>query len=220
MVKVKVCGLTNLEDAVVAVEAGADLLGFIFHPKSPRYVETAAVSDLLTQLRARRRDPLPTTVGVFVNESAERVAAILAQTGLDLAQLHGDEDPATVAALGGHGFKALRPVSADEAMAQAARYSPLPAADAPQLMIDAYSPTAFGGTGMRGDWALAHDLAACVPRLLLAGGLTPENVAEAIAAVTPWGVDVSSGVEAAPGRKDPAKVRAFVAAAHGANRPG
>lgn len=218
--KVKICGLTCLEDALVAVEAGADLLGFIFHPKSPRYIEPAAVTELLAQLRAQAQRPLPTTVGVFVNEPAEQIVAVLAQTGLDLAQLHGDEDPATVAALGGRAYKALRPAAPDAATALAERYALLPAADAPGLMIDAYSPTAFGGTGFRADWALARDLAACVPRLLLAGGLTPENVAAAVVAVAPWGVDVSTGVEAAPGRKDHAKVRAFVAAAHAARPRG
>ena len=215
-VKVKICGLTSVEDAVVAVEAGADLLGFIFHPKSPRYIEPVAVADLLADLRIRIGQPLPITVGVFVNVVADQVGRVLDQTGLDLAQLHGDEDAATVAQLDGRGFKAVRPTSLDAANTFADQFASLPAPDAPQLFVDAYSPTLYGGAGVVGDWSLAHGLAVKVSRLLLAGGLTPDNVAHAIAAAQPWGVDVSSGVEAAPGRKDHAKVRAFIAAAHAA----
>ena len=144
----------------------------------------------------------------------------MAQTGLDLAQLHGDEDAATVARLEGRAFKALRLASPEEAAILADRYAPYPAPSAPQLMVDAYSPTAYGGTGAQADWTVARTLTNRVARLLLAGGLTQANVAAAIAAVSPWGVDVGSGVEASPSRKDHAKIRAFVAAAHAANERG
>ena len=215
-IKVKICGLTRVEDAVVAVEAGADLLGFILHPKSPRYIEPSAVADLLAELRERVARALPITVGVFVNRPADEVRRVLDRTGLDLAQLSGDEDAAAIAVLQGRGYKAVRPTDPDAAAALADRYAPFPGPDAPQLMVDAYSPTAYGGTGEVSDWPLARGLTGKVTRLLLAGGLTPGNVAHAIATVGPWGVDVASGVEAAPGHKDHAKVRAFIAAAHAA----
>lgn len=211
---VKICGITNLEDATAAAEAGADLLGFILYAKSPRYIEPDAVGAVITALRRQLTpDALhPRTVGVFVNTPAEQVQAILDQTGLDYAQLHGDESPGDLARLGGRGFKALRPTALDAALAQAADYAPLPHAEAPQLLVDAFSAQAYGGTGWRADWETAAALAARYPRLLLAGGLDPDTVPLALAAVRPWGVDVSSGVEAAPGRKDHAKVRAFIRA--------
>lgn len=210
---VKICGLTNLTDAEVAVEAGADFLGFIFYPKSPRYVAPETVRAILTSLTAHAdAHPLPRTVGVFVNTPAGQVQAVLADTGLDYAQLHGDETPHDLAALTGRGFKALRPRALEDALDQAARFAPYPHASAPQLLLDAFSPTAYGGTGHRADWEIAAQLARLHPRLLLAGGLDPANVAEALVTVRPWGVDISSGVETAPGRKDHDKVRAFLAA--------
>ncbi|HXF62442.1 MAG TPA: phosphoribosylanthranilate isomerase [Caldilineaceae bacterium] len=213
-VKVKICGLTNLADAEAAVEAGADLLGFIFYPKSPRYVSPETVQTIVAALRAGGRGdqaPRPFTVGVFVNTPTDEIAAILAQTGLDYAQLHGDEPASALAALNGRGFKALRPTVADLALAQAADYAPYPAPVAPQLLVDGYT-AAYGGAGVRADWSIAAQVAAAYPRLLLAGGLDPDTVHLAIGQVRPWGVDVSSGVEASPGRKDPAKLRAFIAA--------
>jgi phosphoribosylanthranilate isomerase len=210
LVKVKICGLTNLADAQVAVDAGADLLGFILYPKSPRYVTPAQVAEILGAL------PLPAhvqTVGVFVNLPLAQVISILDETGLQLAQLHGDEPEDHLAMLKGRGYKALRPVDANAAQ-QARSFVPYPQVRAPQLMLDAYHPDAFGGTGIQADWSLAATVAQFTPRLLLAGGLTPANVQSAIAAVAPWGVDVASGVEAAPGRKDHEAVRAFIANAH------
>jgi phosphoribosylanthranilate isomerase len=241
--KVKLCGLTNLADAQAAVAAGADLLGFIFFPKSPRYVTPERVREIVQGLELDRRPPtaavchlcLPevdrrrsavsghpsavVTVGVFVNESSAAVAQILDFCGLDLAQLHGEEPPETVTGdLCGRSYKALRPRSLDEALALASRYAPAPPLEGettcPALMVDAYHPHLRGGTGETGDWGLAAALAGRYS-LLLAGGLGPANVAEAVRAVRPWGVDVSSGVESAPGQKDHAAVRAFVAAAKG-----
>ncbi len=138
---------------------------------------------------------------------------ILYTAGLDYAQLHGDEGPEQLAEQRGRGFKAVRPGSLDEALDAAARYAGFGPKGGPNLLLDAYHPGEYGGTGIRADWSTAAVIASRVPRLLLAGGLTPQNVAEAIAAVQPWGVDVSSGVEAAPGRKDHAKLRDFVRAA-------
>lgn len=209
---VKICGTTNLDDALAAAEAGADLLGFIFYPRSPRYVAPALVAEIVREVRAQCAAP-PRCVGVFVNTPLQDVQAILAQTNLDLAQLHGDESVDHLQALAGRGFKAIRPTNIQEAMASAAVYAPFGSPWGPQLLIDAYHPHLYGGGGRRGDWEVAAAVAQQVERLLLAGGLTPETVTEAVRQVKPWGVDVASGVEAAPGRKDPAKLRAFIAAA-------
>ena len=240
--RVKICGLTNLEDAQAAMEAGADLLGFIFYEKSPRYVDPRTVASIVGALKSARRaafHPPPSTlceaprsasgvghsppsalhpptlfVGVFVNPSLEQVTQMLNHCGLDLAQLHGEEDPELLAFLARRAFKALRPRSAADAEAAAARYASLGPLGGPDLLVDAYRPGLRGGSGELGDWPLAAGLASDY-RLLLAGGLTPINVAAAIRQVHPWGVDVASGVEAAPGRKDHARMRAFIAAAKG-----
>lgn len=224
--RIKICGLTNLDDALAAAEAGADLLGFIFYAKSPRAVDARTVAQIIRELKhssqprltphASRSTPHVSlrTVGVFVNSSLEQVMRTLDECGLDLAQLHGEETPELLAALPGRAFKALRPRDVAEAADQAARFAHLGPAGGPDLLVDAYHPTLRGGAGQTGDWQLAADLAG-QHRLLLAGGLTPDNVAQAIAQVRPWGVDVASGVEAAPGRKDHARLRAFVASVKG-----
>lgn len=217
-VHVKICGLTNLEDALAAAEAGADLLGFIFYEKSPRNVDARTVAAIVQALQ----DFSPATfhlslrtVGVFVNPSLEQVVRTLDYCGLDLAQLHGEEAPQLLAALPGRAFKALRPQDAAEAASQAATFARFGPAGGPDLLVDAFHPTLRGGAGQTGDWSLAASLAG-EHRLLLAGGLTPDNVAQAIAQVRPWGVDVASGVEAGPGRKDHDRLRAFIAATRGA----
>lgn len=210
-VKVKICGLTNLDDARVALDAGADLLGFILYPKSPRYCSPEQIASILRELDLASRPTRPLTVGVFVNTAAADVRTILNQTGLDLAQLHGDEPRSTLHELAGRSFKALRTRPDAPILEQATSYRVESSGNVPQLLLDAYTPDAFGGTGARADWTAAATVARAVPRLLLAGGLTPDNVADAIAAVAPWGVDVASGVEASPGHKDPVKVRDFIA---------
>lgn len=212
MVRVKICGLTTLDDARCALEAGADLLGFIFHPPSPRYVSPETVAHIVSHLRAEFAGQTFQSVGVFVNRPAEKVNTTLKEASLDLAQLHGDEGEFyfdEVAPLKGRVFKAINPRTLAEAETAAQRFlRPEPGF----ILVDAWHPTLRGGTGHVADWSLAGSLAQQVP-LLLAGGLTPANVAEAVAQVQPWGVDVSSGVEASKGRKDHAAVRAFVAAA-------
>lgn len=224
-VRVKICGITNFDDARVALEAGADYLGFILFPKSPRYIQPEKLRDLrleigewlagssTAQLELR---PALRFVGVFVNEKAEVVEEILVAAKLDYAQIHGDETPDFVREFSGRGYKALRPADVESARADAARFAPLGLKDGPQLLIDAYDPAEYGGTGKKADWHVAAELAQRFPRLMLAGGLTPANVAQAIRSVRPWAVDVSSGVEAAPGRKDHDAVRAFIQAAKGA----
>ena len=201
---IKICGLTTLDDTLAALEAGADYLGFNFYPPSPRCLTTEACARLVSAVA--RRGAGVTTVGIFVNQAPDEVAAIMAATGLHLAQLHGDERPTDLARLWGRAFKAVRdPSQVDfDALTE---FSP----GQPAFLLDANAPNAYGGTGQTADWAAARPLAARYP-IFLAGGLTPANVADAIAQVQPWGVDVASGVEAAPGRKDEHKMRAFVEA--------
>ncbi len=207
--KVKVCGLTHLDDTLRAAEAGADYLGFVLYPPSPRFLPPRQVARLAGVLETRgvpaRR------VGVFVDVPAEQVLALLEDCGLHLAQLHGRERLQDLERLQGRAYKALRGPHR-EGEPQPMAYAGLAPRQGPDLLLDAYHPTLPGGTGLRADWSLAASLAARC-RLLLAGGLTPENVAEAVRRVRPWGVDVASGVEGAPGRKDPRRLEAFVRAA-------
>ena len=205
---VKICGLTTLDDALAAVEAGADMLGFNFYPPSPRYLSPLACRQIIAGLE--NRQARLTTVGVFVNASAEQIQAILEGCGLDLAQLAGDEPACTLHSLGVRAFKALRPANAAALQQALTRY---PARlQAPAWLVDAHRAGEYGGTGHTADWHLAAGLAAQAP-ILLAGGLTTENVAAAVAQVQPWGVDTASGVESSPGRKDARKMAAFIQAA-------
>ena len=206
--KIKICGLTTLDDAQIAAEAGADMLGFVFYPKSPRYISPTNCSSLVERLFARGFPIV--TVGVFVNVSVGSVREILDSCGLHLAQLHGDETPNELKALNSRAFKAIRPRTADEAREAIKRYAGV-GVSAPALLLDAYEIGHYGGTGSCADWNIAEELARATP-LMLAGGLTPENVTKAMARVQPWGVDVSSGVECSPGKKDWQKVDAFVRA--------
>jgi phosphoribosylanthranilate isomerase len=206
--KVKICGLTTLEDALAALEAGADLLGFNFYPPSPRFIPPAKCAALVGELR--KRGCTAALVGVFVNASAEQMQTTLELCQLDLAQLSGDESPETLAQLGPRAFKALRPANPTALADSLNRYTPRPTP--PAWLVDAYRAGEYGGTGQTADWRLASGLARQAP-ILLAGGLNPGNVAEAVRQVQPWGVDVASGVESTPGRKDTAKMRTFIAAA-------
>lgn len=218
-VRVKICGITNFDDARVALEAGADYLGFILYPKSPRYIppENARevrleIADWVSQSRTSNPQS-PRFVGVFVNETVGHIAETLAFTALDYAQLHGDESPEFLQQLAGKAFKAVRPADAVSARDAATCFAPLGLDDGPQLLIDAYDPAEYGGTGKKADWHVAAELAQRHPRLMLAGGLTPANVAQAVRVARPWAVDVASGVEVSPGRKDHDAVRAFIRAA-------
>lgn len=203
-VAVKICGLTNAEDAAAAVEAGADALGFVFHARSPRAVEPAVVKRIVAGL-----PPFVLAVGVFVNEEAKRVRDIMDDCGLALAQLHGDETAAYCELLGRPALKALR-LRGPQSLLALAEFKGR--AGVRGFVLDAYSETAYGGTGAVADWSLAAGVAQSVP-VILAGGLTAENVREAVRTVRPYAVDVSSGVEASPGRKDHRKLDAFVRAA-------
>lgn len=219
MTRIKICGITTLADARVAAQAGADLLGFIFYPPSPRYIPPEEAARIVQAMRQERGETAPRFVGVFVDADAAHLLAVRQTAGLDYAQLHGGEPPALLQQLQPWAFKALRPGSPQEAQADAEWYGDFGPSDGPQLLIDAYDPHAYGGTGKKADWFAAAELARIYPRLLLAGGLTPANVAQAIHTVRPWGVDVSSGVESAPGQKDPDAVHAFIRHARAADQP-
>lgn len=200
--RIKVCGITNLEDALCAVRAGADALGFNFYEQSPRYITPERARDIVQSLPGE-----VLAVGVFVNERPETVARIALVAGLSALQFHGDETPEYCRAFGGRFLiKALR-VTEDFEPESAARY-PVDA-----ILLDAFDRRARGGTGRVLDWQVARRTRALVPKLFLAGGLAPDNIEEAIAAVEPYGVDACSGLECAPGRKDSGRVRDFIARA-------
>jgi len=202
---VKICGITSLEDARAALDAGADMLGFNFYAPSPRAIDPKGCADIVAGLGLLRPDVI--LVGVFVNHPVGEVADTLEKCRLHLAQLSGDEPAEDLAKLNGRAFKALRPRDAAALDALLRAYPPRGAA--PAWLMDAYHPTQYGGTGQAADWSLATRLAVQAP-VLLAGGLTPENVGAAVAQARPWGVDVASGVESAPGLKDARKMRLFV----------
>ena len=218
--RVKICGVTTAADALMAARAGADLLGLNFYHESPRCLSPSQAGDICTQLRKALGAGCPVLVGVFVNETPARIAEISAQAGLDCAQLSGDESPALMQApemRGTPAFKSLRPRSVTEAQVDAQRFAAIAALDErlPTLLLDAWHPNLYGGSGARTSEAVARALLEQLPRLMLAGGLNAENVGERVRALRPWGVDVASGVESAPGMKDADKTRAFIAAAKG-----
>lgn len=197
MIKIKICGLTHIDDALQACACGADALGLVFYEKSPRCVTWEQARAIVAAL-----PPFVTTVGLFVNERPESIREIVDFCGLDVIQLHGDEGPDACRFPPRRVLKALR-VRGEESLAGVERFA------VAALLLDAWHPDSYGGTGKLGDWKLAARLAAERP-VILAGGLNPENVAEAIRQVRPYGVDVSSGVESAPGRKNPERVAAFI----------
>jgi phosphoribosylanthranilate isomerase len=210
MTKIKICGLTNLNDALAAIDAGADLLGFNFYPKSPRYIDIGICRGITSKLRYRSAHVI--FVGVFVNASVAEIHATLETCGLELAQLHGDEPPEMLEILNGRAFKAVR-LSASTSVATSVypfQKSAPASASHPALLVDAAVKGLYGGSGMVADWSAAAELSKQVP-LLLAGGLTPENVGAAVQQVQPWGVDVASGVEASSRVKDSGKMKRFVA---------
>ena len=201
MTIVKICGIKTLKDALAAIEAGADYLGFNFYPKSVRFIEKSACAEITSVLK--REHPHIKLVGVFVNSSVEEIKDILQTCHLDLAQLHGDETPEIFAQLVPHAFRAFRGIPESNAGYERN--------EVPAMLIDAAVKGIYGGSGVVADWEAAAKLAKKYP-LLLAGGLTPENVADAVRQVQSWGVDVASGVESAPGEKDAGKISVFVKA--------
>jgi phosphoribosylanthranilate isomerase len=209
--KVKICGLTRPEDARLAVESGAWAIGMIFHPDSPRYIDIERAAEIATSFRRRCE-----VVGVFVNTPLDDVLRTLGSVPLTMLQLHGDEGPSYCSeAQRRSGLKVIKAVRAQDVHAVRS----LSSFNTDFHMIDAYVPGSFGGTGERFDWELAAAHPGGAP-LILSGGLTAENVAEALNVAKPFAVDVASGVEAAPGVKDPYRLQAFFeAVAHTAAAP-
>jgi phosphoribosylanthranilate isomerase len=201
MIKVKICGLTNLADAQAAVAAGADLVGFVFYEPSPRYLPIEQAAEICREL-----PPHVVRTGVFVDPSADTVMRAVAECGLNLLQFHGAETPEFCRGFGVMSMKAFR-VRDAQSLARVREY----ATDA--WLLDAWMAGQPGGTGATFNWDLAREACRWGRPVFLAGGLTPENVAAAVRQVQPYGVDVSSGVETVPGRKDHARVRAFIEAA-------
>ncbi len=198
-VRVKICGITRLEDALFAANAGADALGFVFYDKSPRYLSADQAASI-----CRALPPFITRVGLFVNASADDVHSVLHRVPLDVLQFHGDETPAYCAQFGKSYLKAVRVTAATDLLKYAADFEA-----ASGLLLDAYVSGVRGGTGVTFDWKLVPEQ--CPQPVILSGGLTPENVNEAIRQTRPWAVDVSSGVESAKGIKDMHKVAQFIA---------
>jgi len=200
MTEIKICGITNIEDALAAASAGADALGFVFHPASPRYVTPGKAREIIAAL-----PPSTCAVGVFVNLAALEVLQIAELCGLDFIQLHGAETQDYCRRLPRERVIKALSFRSEEEFALMADY-PVRA-----FLVDAHDPVRYGGTGKTCDWNLACKAAARYP-LILAGGLGTENILAALEAVKPLAVDISSGVEAAPGKKDHEKIRSVIAA--------
>ena len=198
MVKVKICGITSREDALTAVDAGADALGFVFYDKSPRHISPERAAGIIACL-----PPFVQAVGLFVDQVADVVNSIADRCGLDIIQLHGDETPEQCRAVRRRVIKAFRvkDVTTLDALSQY---------QVSGFLLDAWSPAAYGGTGKTFNWDIAAEAVRSGYHVILAGGLTPATVAGAVMQVRPYGVDVSSGVESAPGVKDATKVVQFI----------
>jgi len=200
--KVKICGITNLDDALIASDAGADMLGFNFYEKSPRYIQPETARQIVEQLPAS-----VLKVGVFVNvESTTMLKDMASGLGLELLQLHGDESPEYCAELSEYQVMKALAVSEDFQPEDVSRYK------VDSILLDTSDRNLHGGTGRTFNWTIAQRVKGLVPKLFLAGGLSPENVVEAVTLVQPFAVDTCSAVESSPGRKDYQRMRQFVQA--------
>jgi phosphoribosylanthranilate isomerase len=204
--QVKICGLTSVADALAAAGAGADMIGLMFYDRSPRRLTLPAAVEI-----SRALPPFVQRVGVFVNPAAELVARAIGECSLNLLQFHGDETPEFCTQFGLMSLKAFR-IRDEESLVHLGKYN----TDA--YLLDACSPDALGGTGEKFNWNLAVEAQKFGKPIFLAGGLTPENVADAVRTVRPFAVDVSSGVESSPGKKDVEKVQAFIRNVHNAGK--
>ena len=199
--RVKICGITNIADGLAAAEAGADMIGLMFYDGSPRHITLTQAAEI-----SRALPPFVMRVGVFVNPEPDFVLRAIADCNLTLLQFHGDETSEFCTQFGLMSLKAIR-VRDAESLVQLENF------DTSAFLLDAHSKSGLGGTGEKFNWELAVEAQKFGKPIFLAGGLTPENVADAVQQVRPFAVDVSSGVESAPGKKDAAKVRAFIVAA-------
>ena len=215
MTVIKICGITRADDALFAAQFGVDMLGFNFFKRSPRYIAPAEARRICKSLREQLDDACPLLVGLFVNATDSDITGTMQQVGLNVAQLSGDESDEMIAELRGAGDKAIRPMNMAMALDDVQYFSAhMPSNERlPSLLLDAYHPTLYGGTGEQASTDVALAVKEKVPRLMLAGGLTPENVTGRIQAIQPWGVDVASGVEDdQPGIKNQEKMKAFIEA--------
>ena len=206
MIKIKICGITNLEDALAAADAGADALGFNFYKKSPRCIEPGKAAEIIERL-----PPFVMPVGIFVNEREDRIREIQHMTCIQSVQFHGDESPEFCQRFEGRVIKAFQ-VKDKESLKVMAHYR------VGAFLLDSYREGMRGGTGVTFDWHLAV-VAKTFGKIILAGGLTPVNVAEAVKLVQPYGVDVAGGVENEKGIKDQGKVKKFITEVRRASRP-
>jgi phosphoribosylanthranilate isomerase len=206
MIKIKICGITNLDDAMAAAEYGADALGFNFYKKSPRYIEPEKAAEIIYQL-----PPFVLPVGVFVNEHEKRVREIQSLTGIQVLQFHGDESPEFCERFESRVIKAFQ-VKDKESFHSLAHYK------VGAFLLDSYKDGLKGGTGVTFNWHLAV-VAKSFGRIILAGGLNPDNVVEAAKLVQPYAVDVAGGVEKEKGIKDHAKLKKFIVEVRRASRP-
>jgi phosphoribosylanthranilate isomerase len=208
MVKIKICGITNLDDARVAIEAGADMLGFNFYRPSPRFIEPDEARNMIDNVVSERG---VIAVGIFVDEPLESVIETVRISGVVAVQLHGDESVAYCTEL----KSALNGITIIKALRVSDSFQPETVTVYPvdAIMLDAFHNNLRGGTGKTIDWEIAESTRELVPQFFLSGGLSPENVAEAVARVRPYAVDACSRLELSPGRKDPSRVKAFVRAA-------
>jgi len=216
MVRVKICGITNEEDALAAAHAGADMLGLNFYIRSPRYINLEAAAHLGQTLRQQLADQCPLLIGVFVDATVDVITRTIQGVGLDAAQLSGDESIQLLGELHGLAFKAIRPSSQAQAEEDLDYYAPLFPKDErlPSILVDAYHRELYGGSGETASKEVALAVRNQVPRLMLAGGLNAENVTSRIKELRPWGVDVASGIEDdQPGIKSINKMRMFIEAA-------
>ena len=202
--RVKICGITSVADGLAAAEAGADMIGLMFDEQSPRYLPLAGAVEI-----SRALPPFVLRVGVFANPEEETVLRAIRECGLNLLQFHGEETPEFCTQFGMMSVKAFR-------IRDAESLKPLEQFPVEAFLLDAHAKNGLGGTGETFNWDLAVAAQRFGKPIFLAGGLTPGNVAEAVRKVRPFAVDVSSGVESAPGKKDPDKIRAFIAAAKAA----
>ncbi|HBU06443.1 MAG TPA: phosphoribosylanthranilate isomerase [Nitrospiraceae bacterium] len=205
MVKVKICGITNLDDAMAATDFGADALGFVFFKKSPRYISPANAKKII-----KRLPPFISTVGVFVNENKKNIEKIVLQTGINIIQLHGDETP-KACNLSKPVIKAIR-VKSIETLELVSKYKDKVSV----FLLDTYTPEVFGGSGQVFNWDIAVE-AKKFGRVILSGVLSTENIEKAVRLVHPYAVDVSSGVEAEKGKKNHLKMKLFIEKAKSAS---
>lgn len=218
-IRVKICGITNLMDARVAVDAGADFLGFILYSPSPRSVTVPVAREIIDAIHAEYQKAAPIMVGVFVNESLSALDAKMYHSRLDVAQLSGDESAEVMKGIRYPAYKAIQPRSIKEAEMDIPYFVPhaSPVETLPSILVDAYHPDLRGGTGHQADPTIVKKIISMEPRTMLAGGLTAENIAGVVQTLRPFAVDVASGVESAQkGMKDHDKVRNFIFTARNA----